>query len=183
MTFALLGTGTRSDARGSGPRSCSASKRASRRLNGTGDRAHRRRGDPSCAAPPISLRRLLRDAQQRRHPRPGRLARPKRSGRLEGTRGVGEAIASFHSGFASAAAQPPLPGRLMPAPDRGIDPGPPEGVSNAEWDRRLAAARQRMQSFVAAGVESADRGELVEGSEARSRLRKKQQSRRRRKAG
>jgi len=66
---------------------------------------------------------------------------------------------------------------------RGIDPGPPEGVSNDEWERRLAAARQRMQSFVAEGVESADRGELVEGSEARSRLLDKQQSRRKRKAG
>jgi len=66
---------------------------------------------------------------------------------------------------------------------RGIDPGPPVGVSNAEWERRLAGARQRMQSFVAEGVESADRGELVDGAEARSRLREKQQSRRRRKAG
>jgi putative addiction module CopG family antidote len=66
---------------------------------------------------------------------------------------------------------------------RGIDPGPPEGVSNDEWERRLATARQRMQSFVAEGVDSADRGELVDGSEARARLREKQQSRRRRKAG
>lgn len=66
---------------------------------------------------------------------------------------------------------------------RGIDPGPPEGVSNEEWERRLAAARQRMQSFVAEGIESADRGELVDGAEARSRLREKQKSRRRRKAG
>jgi len=66
---------------------------------------------------------------------------------------------------------------------RGIDPGPPEGVSNEEWERRLAAARQRMQSFAAEGIESADRGELVDGAEARSRLREKQKSRRRRKAG
>ena len=66
---------------------------------------------------------------------------------------------------------------------RGIDPGPPEGLSNEEWERRLAAARQRMQSFVAEGIESADRGELVDGAEARSRLREKQKSRRRRKAG
>lgn len=65
---------------------------------------------------------------------------------------------------------------------RGIDSGPPEGVSSDEWERRLSAARQRMQSFVAEGIESADRGELVDGSEARSRLREKQQSRRRRKA-
>jgi putative addiction module CopG family antidote len=65
---------------------------------------------------------------------------------------------------------------------RGIDPGPPEGVSNAEWERRLAAARTRMQSFVAEGIESADRGEFVEGSEARTRLREKQRSRRGRKA-
>ena len=66
---------------------------------------------------------------------------------------------------------------------RGIDPGPPEGVSNDEWERRLAAARKRMQSFVAEGIESADRGELVDGSEARTRLREKQQTRRRHKAG
>jgi putative addiction module CopG family antidote len=66
---------------------------------------------------------------------------------------------------------------------RGVDPGPPEDVSHDEWERRLAAARQRMQSFVAEGVESAERGEFVEGSEARARLREKQQTRRRRKAG
>jgi hypothetical protein len=40
-----------------------------------------------------------------------------------------------------------------------------------------------MQRFVAEGVEAAERGELVEGSEARTRLRDKQQTRRRRKAG
>jgi len=66
---------------------------------------------------------------------------------------------------------------------RGVDPGPPEGFSNDEWERRLAAARQRMQTFVAEGVESADRGELVEGSEARARLRKKQHARRTRRSG
>ena len=66
---------------------------------------------------------------------------------------------------------------------RGLDPGPPEGVSHEEWERRLAAVRKRMQSFVAEGVESAARGELVEGSEARSRLREKQHTRRRRKTG
>jgi putative addiction module CopG family antidote len=66
---------------------------------------------------------------------------------------------------------------------RGIDPGPPDGISNDEWERRLTSARQRMQSFVAEGVESADRGELVDGAEARSRLREKQKSRRRRKTG
>jgi putative addiction module CopG family antidote len=66
---------------------------------------------------------------------------------------------------------------------RGVDPGPPEDVSHDEWERRLTAARQRMQSFVAEGVESAERGEFVEGSEARARLREKQQTRRRRKAG
>jgi putative addiction module CopG family antidote len=66
---------------------------------------------------------------------------------------------------------------------RGIDPGPPAGVSDDEWERRLAAARLRMQRFVAEGIESADRGEFVEGSEARSRLREKQQTRRTQKAG
>jgi putative addiction module CopG family antidote len=66
---------------------------------------------------------------------------------------------------------------------RGIDPGPPEGVPLAEWDRRLVAARQRMQTFVAEGIESAERGEFVEGSEARARLREKQKARRTRKAG
>ena len=48
---------------------------------------------------------------------------------------------------------------------RGIDPGPPEGVSNDAWERRLETARQRMQRFVAEGIEPADRGDLVDGRE------------------
>ena len=62
-----------------------------------------------------------------------------------------------------------------------VDPGPPEGVPLELWARRLDAARQQMQSFVAEGVESAERGDFVEGSEARTRLREKQQARRARK--
>ncbi len=66
---------------------------------------------------------------------------------------------------------------------RGIDQGPPEGVSVDEWERRLESTRERMSRFVAEGVAQAERGELVAGDEAVSRIREKQQRRRRRAAG
>jgi len=66
---------------------------------------------------------------------------------------------------------------------KGIDQGPPEGVSVEEWDRRLESTRERMSHFVAEGLEQAERGELVSGDEAVTRIREKQQRRRRRTAG
>ena len=66
---------------------------------------------------------------------------------------------------------------------RGIDQGPPEGVSVEEWERRLESTRERMSRFVGEGVEQAERGELVAGDEVVGRLREKQQRRRRRAAG
>jgi len=65
---------------------------------------------------------------------------------------------------------------------RGVDQGPPEGVPAEEWDRRLAATRERMSRFVAEGVEQAERSELVSGDEVVTRVREKQQRRRRRAA-
>ena len=62
---------------------------------------------------------------------------------------------------------------------RGLDQGPPEGVSAEDWDRRLAAVRARMSRFVAEGTEQAERGELVAGDEAATRIRDKQKRRRR----
>ena len=61
---------------------------------------------------------------------------------------------------------------------RGIDHGPPDGVSAEAWDARLLAARDRMRSFIAEGVEQADRGELVDGEESVARMRTKQKARR-----
>ena len=63
---------------------------------------------------------------------------------------------------------------------RGLDQGPPDGVSVDEWDRRLGATRERMRSFVAEGVAQADAGILVDGEEAVGRLREKQRARRER---
>ena len=62
---------------------------------------------------------------------------------------------------------------------RGFDQGPPEGVSAEDWDRRLAATRDRMSRFVAEGIEQAERGELVAGEEAVERVREKQKRRQR----
>jgi antitoxin ParD1/3/4 len=66
---------------------------------------------------------------------------------------------------------------------RGIDQGPPEGVSVEEWERRLESTRERMSRFMAEGVQQAERGELIPGDEVKGRLREKQQRRRRRAAG
>ncbi len=66
---------------------------------------------------------------------------------------------------------------------RGLDQGPPEGVSVDEWERRLESTRERMSRFVAEGVEQADRGDLVAGDEVATRIREKQQRRRRCAAG
>lgn len=62
---------------------------------------------------------------------------------------------------------------------RGLDQGPPEGVPAEDWDRRLAAVRDRMSRFVAEGTEQAERGELVAGKDAVERIRDKQKRRRR----
>jgi len=66
---------------------------------------------------------------------------------------------------------------------RGIDQGAPEGVSLEEWERRLESIRERMSRFVAEGLEQAERGELVAGEQVATRIREKQQRRRKRAAG
>lgn len=63
---------------------------------------------------------------------------------------------------------------------RGIDQGPPDGVSAEDWDSRLARTRERMHSFIAEGFEQAERGELIDGDTAMTEIRRKQQERRRR---
>lgn len=66
---------------------------------------------------------------------------------------------------------------------RGIDQGPPDGVSVEEWERRLDSTRQRMSRFVAEGVQQAERGELVAGDEVAEGIRAKQARRRKRETG
>jgi len=61
---------------------------------------------------------------------------------------------------------------------RGVDQGPPDGVSSEEWDRRLGATRERMSHFVREGIDQARRSEFVEGTASASRLREKQRDRR-----
>ena len=61
---------------------------------------------------------------------------------------------------------------------RGLDQGPPDGVSSEEWNCRLEATRSRMQHFVLEGLAQARRGELTDGAEPIGRLRKKQRARR-----
>ena len=56
---------------------------------------------------------------------------------------------------------------------KGIDQGPPEGMSTEEWDTRLTATRERMNQFVMRGVEEAEQGNLIAATESRERTRKR----------
>ena len=56
---------------------------------------------------------------------------------------------------------------------KGIDQGPPEGMSAEEWDRRLTATRERMNRFVMEGIGSAERGELISAEESQARVQKR----------
>ncbi len=56
---------------------------------------------------------------------------------------------------------------------KGIDQGPPDGMSVEEWDTRLTATRERMHQFVRRGVEEAEQGNLIAATESRERVRKR----------
>ncbi len=56
---------------------------------------------------------------------------------------------------------------------KGIDQGPPDGMSSDEWDKRLTATQERMNQFVMRGVEEAEQGHLIAATESRERARKR----------
>ena len=56
---------------------------------------------------------------------------------------------------------------------KGIDQGPPDGMSPEEWDKRLTATRESMHQFVMRGVEEAEQGNLISATESRQRVRKR----------
>ncbi len=56
---------------------------------------------------------------------------------------------------------------------KGIDQGPPDGMSVKDWDKRLTATRERMHQFVMRGVEEAEQGNLIAATESRERTRKR----------
>ena len=56
---------------------------------------------------------------------------------------------------------------------KGIDQGPPDGMSTEEWDKRLTATRERMNQFVMRGVEEAEQGNLISATESRQRVQKR----------
>ena len=56
---------------------------------------------------------------------------------------------------------------------KGIDQGPPDGVTVEEWDKRLTATRERMNQFVMRGVKEAEQGNLISATESRERARKR----------
>ena len=56
---------------------------------------------------------------------------------------------------------------------KGIDQGPPDGMSPEDWDKRLTATRERMHQFVMRGIEEAEQGNLISGAESRDRTRKR----------
>jgi putative addiction module CopG family antidote len=56
---------------------------------------------------------------------------------------------------------------------KGIDQGPPEGMSAEEWEKRLTTARERMHHFVLQGVAEAERGDLIAEADSRRRIQKR----------
>lgn len=56
---------------------------------------------------------------------------------------------------------------------KGIDQGPPDGMTADEWDKRLTATRERMNQFVMRGVEEAEQGNLIAATESHERIRKR----------
>ena len=56
---------------------------------------------------------------------------------------------------------------------RGVDQGPPDGMSTEEWDTRLTATRERMNHFIMQGVEAAENGDVISATESRDRIQKR----------
>ena len=56
---------------------------------------------------------------------------------------------------------------------KGIDQGPPDGMSTEEWDKRLTATRERMHQFVMQGVKEAEQGNLISATDSRERIKKR----------
>lgn len=61
---------------------------------------------------------------------------------------------------------------------KGIDQGPPDGMSAEDWERRIATARERMSNFIRAGLDQLREGRHVDGATAAAKLRAKQAARR-----
>ena len=66
---------------------------------------------------------------------------------------------------------------------KGIDQGPPDGISAADWERRITATRERMRNFISVGLDQLDRGEFIDGEQVAAKLRAKQAARRARPRG
>lgn len=66
---------------------------------------------------------------------------------------------------------------------KGIDQGPPDGMSAADWERRITAARERMRNFIRVGLDQLRTGEHVDGAQVAEKLRAKQAARRTRTQG
>ena len=52
---------------------------------------------------------------------------------------------------------------------RGIDQGPPEGVTEGEWNSCLAATRDRLRAAIQVGLDDLERGDVVDGDTSRAR--------------
>ena len=61
---------------------------------------------------------------------------------------------------------------------RGIDQGPPDGMTAEDWERRIATARERMRDFIRVGLDQLRDGKHVDGATAAAKLRAKQAARR-----
>ncbi len=66
---------------------------------------------------------------------------------------------------------------------KGIDQGPPDGMSAGDWERRITAARERMRNFIRVGLDQVRQGELVDGAKVVEKLRAKRAARRTRTQG
>jgi antitoxin ParD1/3/4 len=66
---------------------------------------------------------------------------------------------------------------------KGIDQGPPDGMSPEDWERRITAARERMRNFIRVGLDQLQQGQLVDGAQVAEKLRAKQAARRTRTQG
>lgn len=66
---------------------------------------------------------------------------------------------------------------------KGIDQGPPDGMSAEDWERRITAARERMRNFIRIGLDQLQQGQVVDGAQVAEKLRAKQAARRTRTQG
>ncbi len=55
---------------------------------------------------------------------------------------------------------------------KGIDLGPPDGVTEEEWDRVREATREGIRRDLSVGIAQLDRGEGIDGDEALRRMRR-----------